>query len=231
MVAVDACTQKEQLKQEYRNYGCTPGECTFAVTSTRWIDTGVISYLPPTTPCGFNTSSCPADSCSGLTFLNWTYSSCQRYCNGAGSCGKCDSCSLESKECTASGCCEPTCSVSTGCGVNRNNRNCQSFCLGDIRHFSGICENNCSCSYTTEDCSIGEGWRNTSYKRSNPCADNLCQICEETKQEYVDCSCTPIGCSCQKTQTRWFITERRNVTCPPGKVCLEGRCVDRKSVV
>jgi len=224
-IPVNSCTEKEQLKQEYRDYSCAPGQCTYVVTNYQWVDTGVSNYLPPATSCGTNTTICPKDKCSALTFFDWTCSTCTRYCDGYGDCGTCSSCSLITQACTASGCCDATCNSLTGCGSVKNNNNCQPYCLDNVRYFSGTCTNDCSCSYATQDCNALSGWKDTNQKTTGPCDDNPCQICTKVKQQYNQCTCTPSKCNCKVTSTRLVEIDRKDVVCTNGKVCQNGKCV------
>jgi hypothetical protein len=45
------CTEKQQVKQEYRSYGCSPSGCFYNVTSTQWLDTGNTRNKPDGTSC------------------------------------------------------------------------------------------------------------------------------------------------------------------------------------
>ncbi len=42
----DACKECRQIKQEYREYYCTPSQCRFDRISYRWIDTGEVKVNP-----------------------------------------------------------------------------------------------------------------------------------------------------------------------------------------
>lgn len=217
----DVCIEKEQQKQEYRNYGCSPDECTYTVTKYQWVDTGVVTDLPSSTPCGTNTTSCPGGFCSLLFFNGWIFSPCTRFCDGSGNCGICNSCSFTSQECTSSGCCDATCNSLLGCGFFRDNSNCQSYCLGNTRFFSGICGNSCSCSYTNQNCDNLDGWYDTKDKRRIICEDNRCQYCDQKKQEYRDYFCDPSGCTYTVTDTKWVTTKTKDFLCCQGGVVLK----------
>lgn len=220
-IDVNFCTKKEQLKQEYRDYSCAPGGCTYIITKYQWIDTGVYNYLPPTTSCGTNITSCPGNKCSGLTFFDWSYSPCTRYCDGSGNCGTCSTCDLTSLLCTASGCCDATCNPFTGCGSVKNNNNCQPYCIGNTRYFSGVCGNYCSCSYTTQNCDSSSGWYNTTQKQWVKCPDNPCKLCEQVKQQFKQFFCQPSGCTFTVTDERFIDTGRtKNTQCCKGNVIL-----------
>jgi hypothetical protein len=54
---VNECQEKEQKEQEYRDYYCSGGACTYSVTNTQWVDTGTTRDKPdirqPISPIGF----------------------------------------------------------------------------------------------------------------------------------------------------------------------------------
>jgi hypothetical protein len=51
------CKEKEQKEQEYHDYSCSGGNCTYSVTETQWIDTGNTRNKPdirqPISPISF----------------------------------------------------------------------------------------------------------------------------------------------------------------------------------
>ena len=47
------CGVKEQKEQEYHDYACSDGFCTYSITDTRWIDTGNVSNKPDGTICNY----------------------------------------------------------------------------------------------------------------------------------------------------------------------------------
>jgi hypothetical protein len=51
-VEVNECQDKEQKEQEYMDYACSNGVCTYSVTDTQWIDTGNTQNKPDGTDCG-----------------------------------------------------------------------------------------------------------------------------------------------------------------------------------
>jgi hypothetical protein len=46
------CKEKEHKEQEYRDYACFNGVCTFNVTDTQWLETGDTRNKPDGTDCG-----------------------------------------------------------------------------------------------------------------------------------------------------------------------------------
>ncbi|HJH25479.1 MAG TPA: hypothetical protein C5S37_01625, partial [Methanophagales archaeon] len=46
------CKEKEQKKQEYRDYTCSGGSCDYSITDTKWVDTGNARNKPDGTICG-----------------------------------------------------------------------------------------------------------------------------------------------------------------------------------
>ncbi|MDD5306209.1 MAG: integrin alpha [Deltaproteobacteria bacterium] len=66
------------------------------------------------TPCG--TSACQADACDGLVFENYP-ATCNRTCDGDGTCQTC-TCTATTTSCAAgSGCCTAICNPTTGCAT------------------------------------------------------------------------------------------------------------------
>jgi predicted secreted protein len=46
------CNDKEHKEQEYRDYACSNGVCTYNVTETQWLETGNTRNKPDGTDCG-----------------------------------------------------------------------------------------------------------------------------------------------------------------------------------
>ena len=64
-------------------------------------------------------------------------------------------CNFFIRDCVPCGeCCDSTCSDVSGCGLSQNDSYCSDYCgLGNVRHYNGYCESDCSCSYpSSEDC-------------------------------------------------------------------------------
>ena len=58
------CKEKEQKEQEYHDYTCSGGSCTYSVTNTQWLDTGVTRNKPDGTVCGYGEwEDDPANPC------------------------------------------------------------------------------------------------------------------------------------------------------------------------
>ena len=47
----DECTEKEQLQQEFKDYSCSVGGCSFIVADTQWVDTGNLQNKVDGTVC------------------------------------------------------------------------------------------------------------------------------------------------------------------------------------
>jgi len=224
-VSVSTCKEKEQLKQEQRDYSCDPNGCTFVIKGYQWVDTGNSRIIPVGTFCGLNTTSCRSDYCSNSVFYDYTYHSCDRTCDSQGICGICETCHLETETCESEGCCDGVCSSSTGCSKVANNRNCPTYCSGDVRYFSGSCGTGCSCNYQSEDCGTKSGWYNTITKKTAKCDNDPCKICQSVYQEYRQYYCTLTGCKYSVSSNRWLELSRTDVVCKNGQVCTNGNCV------
>ena len=66
----DSCKECQQKKQEYRDYGCTPGECVFDITDERWIDTGFRRAIKCPTGTFCFEGECKVPSCEGSIDIN-----------------------------------------------------------------------------------------------------------------------------------------------------------------
>ena len=100
---------------------------------------------------------------------------------------------------------------------------CSSKCVGDIRNYDGQCTGDCTCSYTTEDCSAKNGWYdtgNTQWIDTGQCTEK-----EQKEQENREYSCDPAGC--QYTiigDTQWIDTgntrnKQNGIVCNDGSLC------------
>jgi GH25 family lysozyme M1 (1,4-beta-N-acetylmuramidase)/surface antigen len=56
-VDVNECLEKERKEQQYRDYYCSGGACTYSVTGTQWVDTGNTRNKPDGTICGCTASN------------------------------------------------------------------------------------------------------------------------------------------------------------------------------
>jgi hypothetical protein len=69
------CQEKEQKQQQYRDYTCSAGSCTYGVTRTRWVDTGNTRDKPAGTP----SDPSPPDGATDVPLhadLDWSDASC-----------------------------------------------------------------------------------------------------------------------------------------------------------
>ena len=95
------CKEKEQKKQEYQDYFCAGGSCTYSVTDTQWIDTGEVRNKSDGTVCGCTANNtlkkCSDGTCSDTGTCNSTYCNADPACDGkkpgevCGSDSKCNS--------------------------------------------------------------------------------------------------------------------------------------------
>ncbi len=58
------CREVEQRKEELRNYFCSSNSCTYSVTSTNWVNTGIWRNKPDGTVCTDDGNSSTIDNCS-----------------------------------------------------------------------------------------------------------------------------------------------------------------------
>ena len=80
------CKEKEQKEQEYRDYTCSGGACTYSVTNTQWIDTGNVRNKPDGTVCGCTANNtlkeCYGGTCTDTGICNSTYCAADAACDG-----------------------------------------------------------------------------------------------------------------------------------------------------
>ena len=80
------CKEKEQKEQEYRDYTCSGGSCTFSITNTQWIDTGNTRNKPDGTVCGCTANNtlkeCYEGTCSDTGTCNSTICDADITCDG-----------------------------------------------------------------------------------------------------------------------------------------------------
>ena len=80
------CKEKEQKKQEYRDYTCSGGACTYSVTTTQWIDTGNVRNKPDGTVCGCTANNtlkeCYDGTCTDTGICNSTICGADVACDG-----------------------------------------------------------------------------------------------------------------------------------------------------
>jgi hypothetical protein len=94
------CQEKEQKEQQYRDYYCSGGACTYSVTSTQWVDTENTRNKTDGTICGCTASNtlkrCYGGVCTDTGICNSTTCGADAACDGkrpGDSCGggTCDS--------------------------------------------------------------------------------------------------------------------------------------------
>jgi len=94
------CQEKEQKEQEYHDYTCSDGTCTYSVTGTQWVDTGNTRNKPDGTICGCTASNtlkrCYGGVCTDTGICDATTCGADAACDGkvpGDSCGGgiCDS--------------------------------------------------------------------------------------------------------------------------------------------
>ncbi|MGB3457886.1 MAG: clostripain-related cysteine peptidase, partial [Halobacteriota archaeon] len=95
------CQEKERKEQEYRDYYCFGGACTYSETGTQWIDTGTTRDKADGTICGCTASNtlkrCYSGVCTDTGICNSSICGADAACDGkepgdsCGSGGTCDS--------------------------------------------------------------------------------------------------------------------------------------------
>jgi len=100
----NSCKEKEQKEQEYRDYTCSGGSCTYSVTTTQWVDTGNVRNKPDGTICGCTENNtlktCYNGNCSDTGVCNATHCDADANCNGrrpGDSCGSGSMCNATCK--------------------------------------------------------------------------------------------------------------------------------------
>jgi len=97
-----------------------------------------------------------------------------------------------------------TCSVDN-CGAECDStHSCDNKCIGDTRYFSGSCNSTCNCDYSTEDCSLKNGWYNTT--NTQWVSVSRCKEKEQLQQEYRDYTCSDSTCDYSITDNQWIDT-------------------------
>ncbi len=109
------------------------------------------------------------------------------------------------------------CSV-TECGAECDDQiECDDKCVGEVYHYDGNCESDCSCSYETEDCNDYDCNEETLI-----CEIDTIEMIRETGEEY---SCTSNGCE---------VTNNRDCggpwICDETQLCEIVSCADEEYV-
>jgi len=108
-VDVNECLEKERKEQEYRDYYCSGGACTYNVTGTQWVDTGTTRNKPDGTIC----------DCTARNTLKRCYGG---VCNDTGIC--------DSTICDADAACDGK-EPGDSCGGGICNSTCKCGATGD----------------------------------------------------------------------------------------------------
>ncbi len=134
-------------------------------------------------------------------------------------------------------------SITHECSVDLCNAECDSThpcidkCVGDYKYSSGVCLDDCTCSYNIEDCNLLDGWYTTNETRWVDI--DQCNEKEQIKREYRDYTCSDDGtvfCTYTVTDEEWIDsgdtrTKPDNTPCDDGlfctinDVCISGNCV------
>jgi hypothetical protein len=292
-VAICQCQEKEQQLEEYRDYSCSIGNCTYNVTNTAWVDTGNTRNKYNGTPCNDGLWCTTGDVCSNGTCVGGprnchetpdilcTLDSCDEvndkcvhtpdnsfcddglYCNGQEYCDVNSGCKNGTAiDCSANNICGiATCTnnpdsnpftydfrnpftsmcINTGtntgycttgndtithacsvanCSAQCDSQNpCQNKCIENIYYYSGICQGDCICSYSTQNCNSQDGWYNTTTKQW--ISTGQCTEKEQILQQYRDYSCTIEGCTFTVTGMQWIDTGNIENK-PDGTICDDG---------
>jgi hypothetical protein len=85
-VDVNECQEKERKEQEYRDYYCSGGACTYNVTGTQWVDTENTRNKPDGTICGCTASNtlkrCYGGVCTDTGICNSSICGADAACDG-----------------------------------------------------------------------------------------------------------------------------------------------------
>jgi len=196
---------------------------TSTTTSTTTTSTTTTTTIPP---CGNNFID-PGEQCELPSTTNNPF--CPQLPNG------CSDKKTGTRD--AFGNCNPNCQcvsdpisyvcIKDSCGAEcAADADCPNKCVDNVRYYSGDCESDCTCSYSTKDCDDYDKWITTTNKRWVTCMDDKCKTCEQVKMQFKDYSCFPSGCYYTFTQEYWAETgARTTIVCPSGSYCLDGICI------
>ncbi|NAT10716.1 hypothetical protein C4E22_04090 [ANME-1 cluster archaeon AG-394-G06] len=220
------CKEKKQKEQEYHDYTCSDGTCTYSVTDTQWIDTGDTQNKPEGTICGCTANNtlktCYEGTCTDTGICNSTNCSADVACDGkepGESCGPGRICNSTCK-CVDKPECEGT---NTSCGIYPNCENCTEkdgcYPYGDgCEERDYYCKSNeVGCDYTHSNRHT-DGWKDTGKTRWVDDLENDCKEKKQKEQEYHDYTCSDGTCTGSVTDTQWIDTgDTQNK--PDGTIC------------
>jgi hypothetical protein len=238
------CGEKEQVYQNYRDYTCGEGGCSFNVTNHQWIDTGNAGNVTDGTQCDDGNlctvnDVCTRGNCGGApkncTANNFvTIETCGNTPDSKSftwdyALGFTSTCVPATGACTNSSYnYTHTCDVAR-CGAEcQNNSGCAPKCSDGVYFSAGSCDTTgtCACSYTTENCNSHDNWYNTTETRWVD--TDQCNQKEQKFQQYKDYSCSvSVGCNFTVTNTNWLDTgntraKPNGTTCDDGLFCTTG---------
>ena len=143
------CKEKEQKEQEYRDYTCSDGSCTYSITNTQWIDIGNTRNKPDGTICGYGEwEDDPANPCKErreiLKCVSGTCSPSGEYEYQSKPDGTICGCTANNtlKRCDVGICSDTGICNSTLCGADIA---CDGKKPGDLCNTNKKCNSNCKC--------------------------------------------------------------------------------------
>lgn len=106
------------------------------------------------------------------------------------------------------------------CGAQcETNFDCGNYCSGEVYFYGGICQVDCSCSYTNEDCNLNDGWYDTGVLQWVDI--DSCNEKEQKEQDYRDYTCDVVGCEYFITQKQFVDTGNTRAK-TDGTLCNDG---------
>ncbi len=239
------CKEKEQKKQEYRDYTCSAGSCDYTVTDTRWIDTGNTKNKDDGTDCGLDyyddwVTYCKGDEvwkhrlyhdfyCEGGTckdHTSWVDDQLMENCNDYDNCYA-----------YGNGCEDHDYHCSGGsCTYEYSNRHTdyyddwEYYCQGDEmwRHrlfHDFYCDGGSCTDHTSwkdeqlvENCNDYDDWVDTGNTKWVNDLGYECKEKEQKEQEYRDYTCSGGSCDYTVTEIQWIDTGNTRDK-PDGTIC------------
>jgi len=199
VVSIGPCGDQTLAGQEYRDYSCGVGGCSYSVTASQWSITGT-SYDPPTTVCRSEApGGCDiAEYCTGLLELCPGDSKSTAVCRPAsGLCDVAEVCDGVSNDCPIVDLKQP---AGTSCGV----RDClDNTCSGFFAQFYPL-DGDDTCD-GAGNCNIYSCAMTASYCTDNDVGDGRDgQVCGAACDQDSDCGggmqCDLASCSCIASQ-------------------------------